>query len=126
MTLSDIGILAVWHALSGGELRGRRGVAFWRGGDGYSVSLNPERGTWYDFRDGIGGGVLALVENPKNLLQFSRLLVSRPKSKNNQKPKNNLKRVSIPQVFFASCCAAFQWRPLCGTSRGRTVSAYLR
>lgn len=62
MTLSDIGILAVWHALGGGALRGRRGAAFWRGGDGYSVSLNPERGTWYDFRDGRGGGVLSLVE----------------------------------------------------------------
>lgn len=62
MKLASIPILQVWYALGGGELRGNRGQAFWRCGDGYSVSLKAERGTWYDFRDGRGGGVLALVQ----------------------------------------------------------------
>ena len=62
MTLAQVRILDVWQAVGGGELRGNRGRAFWREGDGYSVSLNLERNTWYDFRDGRGGGVLVLVE----------------------------------------------------------------
>jgi hypothetical protein len=43
-------------------LRGKRGRAFWRNGDGWNVSLDLERGTWYDHRDARGGGSLALVE----------------------------------------------------------------
>lgn len=62
MQLGDIPILDAWYALGGGPLRGRRGEAFWRGGDGYSVALDRERNTWYDFRDSVGGGVLKLVE----------------------------------------------------------------
>ncbi len=52
----------VWAALGGGELRGNRGQAFWRGGDGYSVALDPKRGLWHDFVAGEGGDVIALVE----------------------------------------------------------------
>ena len=55
-------ILNVWAALGGGELRNRRGRAFWRDGDGYSVTLDEVKNAWYDFRDGMGGGVLSLVE----------------------------------------------------------------
>jgi hypothetical protein len=62
MKLNEIRILDVWRALGGGELRGNRGVAFWRSGDGYSVSLNPDKGTWFDHRDVLGGGILKLVE----------------------------------------------------------------
>jgi hypothetical protein len=54
--------LDVWRALGGGPLRGKRGKAFWRGGDGYSIALDTAKGTWYDHRDGRGGGVLALIE----------------------------------------------------------------
>lgn len=61
MTLDSIDIVEAWRALGGGELRGKRGRAFWRNGDGYSISLNRERGAWYDFRDGCGGGILDLV-----------------------------------------------------------------
>jgi hypothetical protein len=62
MKLAEIGILDVWKAVGGGPLRGRRGRAFWRDGDGFSVALNLAKGTWFDFRDGRGGGSLALVE----------------------------------------------------------------
>ena len=62
MTLDQLKILNVWAALGGGELRNRRGRAFWRDGDGYSVTLDEVKNAWYDFRDGMGGGVLSLVE----------------------------------------------------------------
>ena len=52
----------VWAALGGGKLRGGRGQAFWRKGDGYSVSLDVDRGLWHDFVSGEGGDVLTLVE----------------------------------------------------------------
>lgn len=66
MTLDGLSILEVWTALGGGELRHGRGRAFWRDGDGYSISLNAEKGAWYDFRDNRGGGLLALVEQALN------------------------------------------------------------
>jgi len=62
MRLAELDILEVWSAAGGGPLRGRRGKAFWRDGDSYCVSLDPAKGTWFDFRDGRGGGSLALVE----------------------------------------------------------------
>ena len=55
-------IREVWAALGGGKLRGLRGKAFWRGGAGYSVSLDPEKGVWYDFAAADGGDVVALVQ----------------------------------------------------------------
>ena len=51
----------VWSALGGAKLRGNRGQAFWRGGDGYSVSIDPVKGLWHDFVIGDGGDVVALV-----------------------------------------------------------------
>ena len=51
----------VWCALGGGKLRGHRGQAFWRGGSGYSVALDPEKGLWFDHRNGVGGDSIALV-----------------------------------------------------------------
>ena len=62
LDLADLRILDVWEALGGGRIRGRRGQAFWRGGDGYSVALDAVRNCWFDHRDSRGGGVLALVE----------------------------------------------------------------
>jgi hypothetical protein len=62
MKLAALDILEVWSAAGGGPLRGKRGQAFWRNGDSYSVSLDPAKGTWFDFRDARGGGSLALVE----------------------------------------------------------------
>ncbi len=60
--LSRVRISQVWRALSGGKLRHGRGRAWWREGDGYNVSLNDAKGTWYDHAAGEGGGVLALVQ----------------------------------------------------------------
>ena len=56
-------ISTVWARLGGGELRRHRGRAFWRDGDGWAVSINDEKGTWFDHRDGIGGGVLDLIQH---------------------------------------------------------------
>jgi hypothetical protein len=64
--ISQVRISAVWAALGGGELRHSRGVAFWRkGADGYNVSLDDAKGTWYDHAAGAGGGVLALIEKAR-------------------------------------------------------------
>lgn len=55
-------IADVWAALGGGKLRGNRGQAWWRGGTGYSASLNPAKGLWHDFVSGDGGDIFALVQ----------------------------------------------------------------
>jgi hypothetical protein len=59
-------IIDVWLRLGGGELHGKRGRAFWRDGDGWSVSLDLERGLWYDHALGGGGGVIELVQVARN------------------------------------------------------------
>jgi hypothetical protein len=61
-----VSISRVWQALGGGRLRSAgkgkyRGQAWWRKGDGWSVSLDDSRGIWHDFRDNVGGGILSLV-----------------------------------------------------------------
>jgi hypothetical protein len=60
--MESVSILSVWHGLGGGEIRHKRGRAFWRKGDGWSVSIDTDKNVWYDFRDGVGGGVLDLIE----------------------------------------------------------------
>jgi hypothetical protein len=65
--LASIKISQVYRALGGPELRRSghdryRGQAWWRNGDGLSISLDDTRGLWHDHRDGEGGGVLALVQ----------------------------------------------------------------
>jgi hypothetical protein len=60
--IEDLDILQVWMAAGGAPLRGTRGRAFWRDGDGYNVQLYPDTGTWRDFTTSTGGGILALVE----------------------------------------------------------------
>ena len=62
MRLGSIPIADAWLALGGESLRGKRGKAFWRDGDGYNIALDTTKGTWFDHRDGRGGGVLGLVE----------------------------------------------------------------
>lgn len=52
----------VWAALGGGPLRHGRGRAFWRGGNGYNVSLDERRGLWFDHARGKGSGILELIE----------------------------------------------------------------
>ena len=48
MTVTALDILHVRRLLGGGELRGKRGRAFWRNGDGYNVSLDQVKGVFYD------------------------------------------------------------------------------
>jgi hypothetical protein len=52
----------VWGALGGGEIKRKRSQAFWRNGDGWSVTLNDDKNCWFDHRDGVGGGVLDLIQ----------------------------------------------------------------
>ena len=54
-------IRQVWSALGGPPLSGNRGKAFWRDGDGYNIALNDNKGAWFDFVTGVGGGVIDLV-----------------------------------------------------------------
>jgi hypothetical protein len=54
-------ISKVFAAL-GGEMRGKRGNAFWRGSQDFNLSLDAEKGLWHDFVSGEGGDVFKLVE----------------------------------------------------------------
>lgn len=56
----------IWTALGGPRIQGRRAKAFWRNGDGLNISLNLDKGVWYDWAEGIGGGPIALVERVNN------------------------------------------------------------
>ena len=64
--LGAVNILDVWRALGGGEIRGGRGRAFWRDGNGFNVAINSERGVWHDFVPNEGGGVLKLIQIVRN------------------------------------------------------------
>ena len=56
-------ITTVWRVLGGGDIKSGRGRAWWRDGDGLTVSIDAERGRWYDHRDHIGGGILRLIQH---------------------------------------------------------------
>lgn len=57
-------ISEVWLACGGEPPKNGRARAFHRGGDNPSaVSLDDEKGCWFDHRDGVGGGVLDLVQH---------------------------------------------------------------
>lgn len=63
MSLTAIPILDVWRRAGGGMVRrDGRARAFWRDGDGWSVSIDQAGNVWYDFAAGGGGGVLALLQ----------------------------------------------------------------
>jgi hypothetical protein len=56
-------ITEVWTSLGGPPTKRGRACAFFRDGDNpFAVSLNDEKGAWFDFRDNVGGGVLDLVQ----------------------------------------------------------------
>jgi len=59
--ITDVPIRDAWRALGGGPLRGNRGRAWWREGNGYNVALD-DGGRWFDHARGEGGGVLTLVQ----------------------------------------------------------------
>jgi hypothetical protein len=65
--LSEIPIIGAWRRLGGPEPRKCgaefRSRAFFRDGDNdEAVAINIEKNSYYDFRDGCGGGVLKLVQ----------------------------------------------------------------
>ncbi len=60
-SLTQLPILRVWKELGGGELRGFRGKAFWRDGDGYNVATDLKKNVWFDFVKAAGGGPLGLA-----------------------------------------------------------------
>ena len=60
--LARVQVSQIYRTLGGPELRGNRGPAFWRDGDGLNVSINDARGVWHDFGGGEGGGILDLVQ----------------------------------------------------------------
>ena len=76
-------ISAIWQALGGDTPRRGRAPAFYRKGDNPgAVSLNDEKGCWYDFVTG-GGGVLNLVRrvrggSRKEALRWLSELVGAP------------------------------------------------
>jgi len=59
--LQNVNIVTVWERLGGPRIRNGRSQAFWRGGDGFSVSLSAEKGLWRDFVTGEGGGILDII-----------------------------------------------------------------
>jgi len=62
--VQSVRISQVWRALGGAEPVRGRACAFWRGGDNpQAVALDDEKGCWYDHRDGVGGGVLDLIQH---------------------------------------------------------------
>ena len=60
-TIRDRIKISDYLAERGVRIRGKRAVASWRGGDGYSVAFNDEKGTWHDFVTGDGGSVIDLA-----------------------------------------------------------------
>ena len=57
-------ITEVWGELGGDPPRRGRARAFQRNGDNpFAVSLNDAKGCWFDHRDGVGGGVLDLIQH---------------------------------------------------------------
>jgi hypothetical protein len=66
LSIADIPILDVWRRLGGPSPKrsgaSLRSSAFWRDGDSLSVSLDPDRNVYFDFRDSQGGGNLRLIE----------------------------------------------------------------
>ncbi len=57
-------ISGVWAALGGDPPKSGRERAFFRDGNNSSaVSLNDSKGCWFDHRNGVGGGVLDLIQH---------------------------------------------------------------
>jgi hypothetical protein len=65
-TISDLKhrapLTSVWAALGGGRIVRGRAQGFWRNGSGYSISINSEKGVWFDHAAGTGGDCIRLVE----------------------------------------------------------------
>jgi len=57
-------ITGIWVSLGGDPPKRGRACAFYREGDNpFAVSLNDAKGCWFDHRDGVGGGLLDLIQH---------------------------------------------------------------
>ena len=61
MTLNQVGIVPVLLALGAPEPKGNRLPAWFRNGDGLSISIDTKKNCWFDFVAGRGGGIIDLV-----------------------------------------------------------------
>src|SRR5215472_13239109 len=113
-------ISEIWRVLGGGELhsvgQGKfRGRAWWRRGDGWSISLDDTRGVWYDFRDNVGGGILALVVqvhggSRQNALEWLAALVGVALSEGPMSPSERARHAQQQRDFERDLPAALRWK----------------
>jgi hypothetical protein len=54
-------LLDAWRALGGGEIRKKRGQAFWRKSKDWNVALDLDKDVYYDHVSGTGGSPVSLV-----------------------------------------------------------------
>jgi hypothetical protein len=55
-------IMKVWIALDDPHKYGRARAFYREGNNQQTVSLNDAKGSWFDQRDAIGGGILDLIQ----------------------------------------------------------------
>lgn len=68
--------IAQYLSDAGYQIRAGRCQARWRGGDGWNVSIDEEKGVWYDHKAGEGGSVIDLcmkIEGVTPLVAMRRL-----------------------------------------------------
>jgi hypothetical protein len=103
-------IVDVWSALGGGQLRKYRGQAWWRTGNGFSVSLDAEQGLWYDHAAGTGGDIIDLVRTARGcsfadamrwLAEFAGIDIS---------PTRPIYRCKVDTGWLSDCRDARYWR----------------
>lgn len=114
-------ISQVWHALGGGKLH-RTGSSRWRGvgwyrpgADGLSVALDDERGTWYDHRDSIGGGVLSLIRRVRgggrrDALEWLGACLGLPLDQRELTPAERREYARLRRAARPVARAAWYWR----------------
>ena len=108
-------ITEVWQALGGDPPRRGRARAFWRDGDGLSVTLNDQKGCWYDFRDAIGGGIIGLIRHVRggsrqDALKWLADLVGVPLADRPLSPAERQAYARRRQAAEAEARALLAWR----------------
>ena len=72
--IRTVSITGVFVKLGGDQPRNGHARAFWRDGDNpQAVSLNDEKGCWYDHRDNVGGGILDLIRRVRGGMRTDAL-----------------------------------------------------
>lgn len=118
--LACVKISAVCHTLTGIAPRRcgadrYRAVATWRGGDGYTVSLDDARGVWHDPVPDEGGGVLDLVVRVRggsraDALRWCADLVGIPLDDHPLSPADRARWVQERRLLDRELPAARLWR----------------